>query len=90
MPGMAVTFALGMPAMIRSRFATPVIDRGWLIGETGRVTTSASPEGIVEVRGATWRARRVGSGAIAAGEVVSVVAVDGVTLEVERAAGPPG
>ena len=33
--GMAVAMIAGMPAMVRTRFATPTIGRAWMIGEMG-------------------------------------------------------
>ena len=47
----------GMPAMVRTRFATPTIGREWMIGEMGEAVVAVDPEGVVEVRGAQWRAR---------------------------------
>ena len=47
-PGILVTtFAMagGMPAMIRTRFATPTIGREWIVGETGTATDQIGPNG---------------------------------------------
>jgi membrane-bound serine protease (ClpP class) len=85
--GMALAFIVGMPSMVRTRFATPTIGREWMIGEAGAAVVDLSPEGIVEVRGATWRARTNRATPIAAGDAVRVVAIDGVTLEVEPETG---
>ena len=35
--GMMLAFIVGMPSMVRTRFATPTIGREWMIGETGSV-----------------------------------------------------
>lgn len=78
----ALLFFFGMPTMVRTRFATPSIDRGWLVGEPALVSGALDPTGIVIVRGAQWRARsRVGT--LADGDLAVVAAVDGTWLEVE-------
>ncbi len=51
-------FVIGaMPAMVRTRFSTPTIGRGWMIGEEGEAVTAVDPDGVVRIRGAPWRAR---------------------------------
>ena len=55
--GIMLTFIVGMPSMVRTRFATPTIGREWMIGEIGSVVERADPDGVVEVRDARWRAR---------------------------------
>ena len=85
--GMGFTFVVGMPSMVRTRFATPTIGRDWMIGETGAAVADISPNGVVEVNGGTWRARTNRATPIAAGDEVKVVAIDGVTLEVEPVGG---
>lgn len=81
--GMGVTVFSGMPAMIRTRFATPTIGRDWMIGELGRADTDVDPDGTVEIRGALWRARTNRATPLAAGDAVRVVEIDGLVLEVE-------
>jgi membrane-bound serine protease (ClpP class) len=78
-----VSFLTGMPSMVRTRFATPTIGREWMIGEAGEAVVAVNPEGVVLVRGAQWRARTNRATPIDAGAGVSVVGIDGVTLEVE-------
>ena len=52
-----------------------------MVGETATVTDRCDPDGTVRVRGETWKARcRRGA---APGDVVQILAVDGLTLEVE-------
>jgi membrane-bound serine protease (ClpP class) len=59
-----------------------------MVGEAGVVVDPCLPEGTVRLRGETWRARcQAGAGP---GEKVTVVAVDGLTLEVEPQGRPPG
>jgi membrane-bound serine protease (ClpP class) len=81
--GVMLTFIVGMPSMVRTRFATPTIGREWMIGSEGTATTTIDPEGVAMVSGARWRARTNRSTPIAAGSGLKVVAIDGVTLEVE-------
>ncbi|MCB0971666.1 MAG: hypothetical protein KDA97_09165, partial [Acidimicrobiales bacterium] len=77
----------GMPAMVRTRFSTPTIGREWMIGEEGAARTAVSPDGVVEVRGAPWRARTNRATPIAEGDPIRVVEVDGLLLEVEPLTG---
>jgi membrane-bound serine protease (ClpP class) len=81
--GVALTFIVGMPSMVRTRFATPTIGREWMIGEEGTAVDAVDPDGIVEVDGARWRARTNRATPIPAGERLRVAAIDGITLEVE-------
>ncbi len=81
--GIMLTFIVGMPSMVRTRFATPTIGREWMIGATGVVVERTDPDGVVEVNAAKWRARTNRATPVEPGEEVRVVAIDGVTLEVE-------
>ena len=81
--GIVVTFTSGMPSMTRTRFATPTIGREWMIGADGVAVDEIAPEGIVRVGDAQWRARTNRATPIAVGDALRVVAIDGVTLEVE-------
>ncbi|MFP5376107.1 MAG: NfeD family protein [Acidimicrobiia bacterium] len=85
--GTALLMVAGLPAMLRARFSTPTIGRESMVGETGEAVAAVDPEGTVEVRGATWRARTNRATPIGAGDAVRVVAVDGLLLEVEPAEG---
>ena len=55
--GVALAFIVGMPSMVRARFATPTIGREWMIGELGVTRCRHRPDGVAVVRGAQWRAR---------------------------------
>lgn len=77
----------GMPAMVRTRFSTPTIGRDWMIGESGIAVADVSPDGIVTVRDAPWRAHTNRATPIAAGDAVTVTAIDGLVLEVEPVEG---
>jgi membrane-bound serine protease (ClpP class) len=81
--GMLLTVLTGMPAMVRTRFATPTIGRDWMIGEFGEATTAVDPDGVVRVREALWRARTNRATPVTVGGRVRVVAIDGTVLEVE-------
>ena len=79
----ALTFIVGMPSMTRTRFATPTIGREWLIGREGVAIGSINPNGTVKIDGAEWRARTNRATPLVDAQSLRVVAIDGVTLEVE-------
>ena len=81
--GVLLTFVVGMPSMVRTRFATPTIGRDWMIGSNGVAVGAIDPEGVAQVGAAKWRARTNRATPLAAGADLRVVAIDGVTLEVE-------
>jgi membrane-bound serine protease (ClpP class) len=81
--GVALTFFSGMPSMVRTRFATPTIGREWMIGAPGEAVSAVDPDGVVKVGEGTWRARTNRATPVPVGGRVRVVAIDGVTLEVE-------
>ncbi len=81
--GVLLTFIVGMPSMVRTRFATPTIGREWMIGSLGTAVATIDPNGLATVAGATWRARTNRATPIAAGAALRVVGIDGVTLDVE-------
>lgn len=81
--GIMLTFIVGMPSMVRTRFSTPTIGREWMIGQTGTAVGLISPEGVALVGAARWRARTNRATPIPAGAELRVAAIDGVTLEVE-------
>ena len=81
--GAALTYIVGMPSMTRTRFGTPTIGRDWMVGAQGVAVDDIAPDGTVKVHDATWRARTNRATPISRGASVNVVAIDGVTLEVE-------
>ncbi len=81
--GVALTFTIGMPSMVRTRFSTPTIGREWMIGETGRAITDIAPDGVVQIREAKWRAFTSRATPIDQLDKVRVVSVEGLVLEVE-------
>jgi len=88
MSGAVALFMLsGMTAMLRARFSTPTIGRESMIGQMGEATTGIDPEGMVDLKGGSWRARTNRATPIPAGERIRVVAIDGLLLEVEPESG---
>ena len=81
--GTALAFIVGMPSMVRTRFATPTIGREWMVGQMATAVGPIDPEGIVRLGDAQWRARTNRATPIPAGTPARVVAIDGITLEVE-------
>lgn len=81
--GIALTFIVGMPNMVRTRFATPTIGREWMIGELGIVIDDVDPDGVVEVGSGRWRARTNRATPVKRGDEIRVAAIDGITLEIE-------
>jgi len=81
--GMLLAFLVGLPTLVRTRFATPTIGREWMIGEMGEAVDEVAPDGVVRVRDALWPARTNRATPIGAGGRVRVVAIDGLVLEVE-------
>ncbi len=80
----AVLYAYsGMPSMVRTRFSTPTIGRKWMIGTMGEALTEVSPEGLVRIESAEWRAITNRATPIGAGDRVRVVGIDRLLLEVE-------
>jgi membrane-bound serine protease (ClpP class) len=85
--GVALAFIVGMPSMVRARFATPTIGREWMVGELGEAAVAIDPLGVAEVRGAQWRARTNRATPLKRGDRLRVVSIDGYTLEVEPEVG---
>ena len=81
-------FLLAMPTVQRARFSTRTIGRDGLIGERGVAVDGFDPDGVVEVRGARWRATAHREAGLTAGSEILVSGVDGMFLEVEPSTGP--
>ena len=64
---------------------SPTIGRESIVGEVGTATADLSPEGMVRVRDALWRARTNRATPIAAGDAIRVAGVEGLVLQVEPA-----
>jgi membrane-bound serine protease (ClpP class) len=78
---------LAVPSFIRARFSTPTVGREGMVGDLGTAEVAVDPDGVVVIREARWRARTNRATPIAAGDVVRVVAVEGLVLEVEPESG---
>ena len=77
----------GMTGMLRSRWGTPTVGREGMIGELGLAEVDIAPDGVARVREALWRARTNRATPVKHGEIVRVVAVEGLVLEVEPETG---
>ena len=71
------------PSLVRARFSSPTIGRESFVGELGTAVGELHPEGVVSVRGATWRARTNRATPIEDGAAVRVIGIDGLVLDVE-------
>jgi membrane-bound serine protease (ClpP class) len=80
--GLLVLAARALPVLIRVRFSTRSIDRGWMVGETGVAATDLDADGSVRVREGAWGARTRGA-TIAAGTSIRVVGVADSRLDVD-------
>jgi membrane protein implicated in regulation of membrane protease activity len=78
-----VSFRRRMSALFGQN-AAPV--RDGVIGETGTARDAIAPGamGHAELRGSVWTVHNVGSEALAAGDRVRAVEIDGLTLQVTR------
>jgi len=81
--GILTAVITGMPTMVRTRFSTPTIGREWMVGEFGHAVEAVSPDGVVRVKDALWKARTNRATPIGVGDVVRVAGIDGLWLEVE-------
>lgn len=80
--GIMMFYLFAMTTIVRSRFGTPTIGREHLIGATGTAESALSPDGVVVIDGAKWRARAHRAAGVSPGAEVEVVAVEGITLQV--------
>ena len=81
--GIALFFLFAMTTVVRARFSTPTIGREYLVGKTGVAETAVSPEGVVVVDGARWKANSRRTSGIDPGDQVVIAAVEGIILEVD-------
>jgi membrane-bound serine protease (ClpP class) len=87
-PAVASTAGLvvvGLTFGMRALYRKPTTGEDGMVGEVGVVRTPLAPDGQVLVHGELWRAI-ARNGPLAVGEQVEVVAVDGLTLSVVKAA----
>ncbi|MEY2468564.1 MAG: hypothetical protein QOF21_1262 [Actinomycetota bacterium] len=82
--GLTAAFVLaGLPSLVRARFSSPTIGRQSFIGEVGTAVGELHPDGVVSVRGATWRARTNRATPVEDGAAIRVIGIDGLVLDVE-------
>ncbi|MBA2609605.1 MAG: hypothetical protein H0U92_11735 [Actinobacteria bacterium] len=82
--GLTAAFVLaGLPSLIRARFSSPTIGREGFVGEVGAAVGTLHPEGLVSIRGATWRARTNRATPVEDGAAIRVIGIDGLVLDVE-------
>jgi membrane-bound serine protease (ClpP class) len=87
LPVTLVTIALFLVAIglsIRTLRTRPTTGREGMVGLHGVVRRAIEPEGTIEVHGELWSARIPDGEGIGVGEKVTVVAVDGLVLEVRK------
>jgi len=84
----AAFFLFAMTTVVRARFSTPTIGREHLVGKTGVAETAVSPEGVVVVDGARWKANSRRASGIDPGDPVVIAAVEGIVLEVDPVESP--
>jgi membrane-bound serine protease (ClpP class) len=80
--GIMAFYLFAMTTIVRSRFGTPTIGREHLVGATGVADSTLDPDGVVIIDGSKWRARAHRATAVASGEEIEVLAVEGITLQV--------
>jgi membrane-bound ClpP family serine protease len=85
--GFIVFVAGAIPSMMRTRFGTPTIGREHLIGQSGEVIEDVSPEGIIKIDGAIWKARTNKATPIKQGEDFVVEKIEGIELIINPAVG---
>ncbi len=78
-------FIVALTAGVKALGRRPMTGAAGLIGLMGVARSPLDPEGQVRVLGELWRAR-ADAGPVAEGETVRVVAVEGLTLKVVKAA----
>lgn len=81
--GIAAFFLFAMTTVVRARFSTPTIGRDHLIGKRGTAETSITPDGVVVVDGARWKANSARASGIDAGDEVVVASISGFVLDVD-------
>lgn len=78
-------YLLAMPTVQRARLSTMTVGRESLIGMSGVAVGPFSPDGVVEIDGARWRATAHREAGLSTGSEVVVTGVDGLYLEVDPA-----
>ena len=80
----AAVFVMAVAAGVQALARRPITGAAAMVGGTGVARSTLDPAGEVMVQGELWRAVAE-SGPIAAGEMIRVTAVEGLTLKVVKA-----
>ncbi len=83
-------FGLVLRKVMAARQRRPVTGTEGLVGASGEAREPLQPRGMVYVDGALWQARSGNGDAIAAGERVKVVGIEGLRLVVQKESHPAG
>ena len=86
---MAAFTLLVVTGAVKSRRLSYTDPISRLVGQTGLVTSDLSPVGTVQVSGELWSASAEGQEVIRAGEPVTIIGLEGLTLRVRRPDGSP-
>ena len=78
-------FALALSAVVRVQRIKAKVSSSEMVGRRGWATTVLDPRGTVQVESELWTAIGDEGAAIGVGDEVEVIAIDGLTLMVERA-----
>jgi membrane-bound serine protease (ClpP class) len=78
-------FAVALSAVARAQRIRSKLSYSELVGRRGWAVTPLDPRGAVQVESELWTAIADEDAAIGAGDEVEVIAIDGLTLMVERA-----
>ncbi len=73
------------PLVWRAYDPSPHPSANTLIGQKGVARQDLRPSGYIEIRGELWQAETIGHRSLNRGQSVRVVAMDGLTLQVEPA-----
>ena len=78
-------FAVALSAAARAQRIKSKLSSSELVGRRGWATTALDPRGTVQVESELWTAIADEDAAIGAGDEIEVIAIEGLTLMVERA-----
>ena len=81
---LAAVFTLVIGLALRTRNLPPAMGNAALTGKPGEVREALDPKGIVQAEGESWSAETEDGSALAAGEPVEVVRVEGLRLIVRK------
>ncbi|MGD2162125.1 MAG: nodulation protein NfeD [Anaerolineales bacterium] len=82
--GTAAIFMTIVAFAIRAQMKPPEVGREALVGRSGMTRSELSPSGMVHVAGELWTAVSKSGEKIPAGTKITIIGVEGLSLEVER------